>query len=178
MRRRVVVEAWISIGGVAAARTAEGLQAAKERGAHADRVAFQDPLSSEWQANVRAVGRWVQAGGTPQHREIRTRLPRLTEPARLLESGRPATPTPNTRGVVSCSSPKLLKQTLRMLTRLRRVGSSLPAEIWHVGELSRAQERQIREGRPGWSDSLASKCHTTGALTKEQMWYLRRALFS
>ena len=39
------------------------------------------------------------------------------------------------RGVLTCSAPRLLDQTLAMLTRLRATGCALPAQIWHVGEL-------------------------------------------
>ena len=37
--------------------------------------------------------------------------------------------------MLTCSAPRLLDQTLAMLTRLRATGCALPAQIWHVGEL-------------------------------------------
>jgi len=99
----------------------------------------------------RALAAWKEAGGTPFLRELLMRSSwgadrsrqRLFAPGHRklhFERGR--------RGILTCSAPRLLNATLLMLSRLHRMTSGMPVEVWHVGELSRREARQV-ERHPG-----------------------------
>ena len=136
-------------------------------------------VQSASDAKAWAERAWVHARGGlgPLIREASSRsgLGNHTLPSLFRAHPSRAELTPGA-AVVTCSSPALIDATLRSLRRLRAVGSSLPVEIWHVGELSaatraRAQpaldslgQVRVRDLTPLLSPALAAHPEELGAL--------------
>ena len=80
--------------------------------------------------------------GRTQELAVRSSLSRVTRPP-LLAAGAMKRWAPGTTGIVTCTAPKLLEATMKMVVRLRALNCTLPIEAWHVQELKAADEARL-----------------------------------
>ena len=73
---------------------------------------------------------------------VRSSLSAVTRPP-LLAAGAMKRWAPGTTGIVTCTAPKLLEATMKMVARLRALNCTLPIEAWHVQELAAADEARL-----------------------------------
>jgi len=91
----------------------------------------------------KAMLKWARVA-TPAVRELAMRSSwsrNFSSPRLFSPSFRKLGYKHGSRGIVTCTAPSLLNATLLMLSRLGKVGTLLPVEIWHVNELSEVQQK-------------------------------------
>eukprot|EP00928_Gymnodinium_smaydae_P076573 TRINITY_DN59617_c0_g1_i1.p1 TRINITY_DN59617_c0_g1~~TRINITY_DN59617_c0_g1_i1.p1 ORF type:complete len:694 (-),score=73.16 TRINITY_DN59617_c0_g1_i1:88-2169(-) len=100
-----------------------------------------------------SIDAWTEIERNLKIRELRARsacsnisTPRLFRDKALFKKA-----SKNSRGIVMCSAPPMLQDTLQALKRIRLAGCDLPVEVWHVGELDDAGIKKIESEIEGSS---------------------------